>query len=75
VPAIVRRILRRAILEMANVDDRELGFERVEALRVAAGRGSGKVIELPGSVMATIEREWVVLTQLPRAAGAEKSDA
>jgi len=74
-PAIVRRILRRAILEMANVDDRELGFERVEALRVAAGRGSGKVIELPGAVAATIERKWVVLMQSPRAAGTERLDA
>jgi hypothetical protein len=74
-PAIVRRILRRAILELADVEGRDLSYERVEAVRQAAARRAGAFIELPGGVVATIEREWVHLALTERTARTEEADA
>lgn len=54
-PAIVRRVLRRAILRLSGSEGRELTFERVEAVRLAAGKRSNATIELPDGVVAVIE--------------------
>lgn len=74
-PAIARRVLRSAILELADVEGRELSYERVEAVRLAAARRAGASIELPGGVLATIEREWVRLALTERTARTEEADA
>jgi tRNA(Ile)-lysidine synthase len=61
-PALLRRIIRRMIFEVL-VDDRdvarEVTLERVEAVRLAASKRTGAVIELPGGAVAVIERELV----------------
>lgn len=61
-PAIVRRVVRRMALDLMQAGserERELTFERVEAVRLAARHRSGAVIELPGGIAALIERRVV----------------
>lgn len=61
-PAIANRILRRAIGLLIRDDLRELSFERVESVRAAASGRTGAVIELPGNLIARIERGAVIVS-------------
>jgi hypothetical protein len=61
-PAIGTRVLRMALRPLMSQDVwRELTFERVEALRLAADGRNGARIELPGGVVAVVERTRVAL--------------
>jgi tRNA(Ile)-lysidine synthase len=61
--SVVSRVLRRAVLHLSDADDRDVTFERVEAVRRAAHGRSGAQIELPGGVVARIDRDAIVLLQ------------
>jgi tRNA(Ile)-lysidine synthetase-like protein len=58
-PAIAARLVRSAAGCLLGDDLRELSFERAEAVRLAAGRRSGAVIELPHDVVARVERDVI----------------
>ena len=60
-PAIASRVLRLAAQYLiAGQDDRELTFERIEAVRAAADSGrTGALLELPYGVRVHIERDFV----------------
>jgi len=59
-PAIATRIIRWAAGRLMPGNQRELGFERIESVRLAAAGRTGAVIELPYGVVARIERTEVV---------------
>ena len=65
--AMATRVLRLALQPLIDTDAwRELSFERLEALRRAAGGRTGARIELPGAVVATVERHVVVFLRVER---------
>jgi tRNA(Ile)-lysidine synthetase-like protein len=62
-PAIGTRVIRTVAGRMMPKNQRELTYERVESVRVAASGRTGAVIELPYDVVAIIERESILFTQ------------
>jgi tRNA(Ile)-lysidine synthase len=61
---IVSRVIRQIVTVLINGDLRELTFERVEAVRLAADGRTGAIIELPGGVRAHVERDRIVFTSV-----------
>ncbi len=59
--AIASRIVRAAIVEMIPEDHRELTQERIEAVLGAAEGKVGGIIEMPYGIVATIERDDIVI--------------
>jgi tRNA(Ile)-lysidine synthase len=62
-PALATRVIRIAVGRLMPANQRELTFERVESVRVAASGRSGALIELPYGLVAHIERESIRFTQ------------
>lgn len=60
-PAITSRAVLRATRRLVTGDNREVTFERVEAVRLAASRRSGATIELPYGLIARVERSRIVI--------------
>lgn len=61
--AIAARIIRGAASRLMPDDRRELTFERVERVRLAADGRTGAVIELPYGVVARVERTAIIFEQ------------
>lgn len=59
-PALATRIIRMAAGRLMPDNQRELSFERIEAVRAAADGRTGATIELPYGVVASIERTEIV---------------
>jgi tRNA(Ile)-lysidine synthase len=60
-PAVAGRVVQWAVRQLGLDDEREVTAERIDAVRRAARGRTGAVIQLPYQVVATIEREHVVL--------------
>lgn len=65
-PAIAARVIRDAAGRLMPAEHRELSFERIESVRVAANGRTGAVVELPHGVVALVERDQVVLERRNR---------
>lgn len=59
-PAIATRVIRWAAGRLMPDNQRELTFERIESVRVAASGRSGATIELPYGIVARVERAELV---------------
>lgn len=64
--AIGSRLVRVAIAHLSDEKDREIGFERIEAVRLAAGGRTGSLIELPGELVARVERTRLRISRVSR---------
>jgi tRNA(Ile)-lysidine synthetase-like protein len=60
-PAIATRVIRLAILALVDGDAREVTFERIDSVRVAAEGRTGARIELPYGIVARIGRDAIVM--------------
>jgi tRNA(Ile)-lysidine synthase len=59
-PAVATRVVRRAVEVLAGDELRELTYERVEAVRLAAAGRTGAIVELPHGVVVRVCRQQVV---------------
>ncbi len=62
-PAIGSRIVRHAIEDVTGEFDRELSFDRIEAVRLAAAGRTGAIIQLPGGITAKVTRREIVISR------------
>jgi tRNA(Ile)-lysidine synthase len=62
-PAITSRVISCAARRLVHGDQRELTFERIEAVRKAAAGRTGALIELPYDLVARVERAEVVVSK------------
>lgn len=61
-PAIGSRVVRNAILALLQGDAREITLERVEEVRRAASGRTGARIEVPGGLVAIVERASITIS-------------
>lgn len=61
-PAIGARVIRMAILARLSGDVREITLERVDEVRRAASGRTGAQIEVPGGLVAVVERASITIS-------------
>ncbi|RIK38187.1 MAG: tRNA lysidine(34) synthetase TilS [Chloroflexi bacterium] len=55
-PAVTSRVIRLVVRELLGSVDREIGYERTEAVRAAARGRTGAVVELPFGIRVVVAR-------------------